>query len=129
MNIAIASNDGINVAKHPGGCGGFVIFEIAQSTAVRVGYRSNASASSAEDDGVGQRFSSNLAQAYQSLVAALSDCSALVCQNMDDALVRALQGGALQAFICPESTVDESAQLFVQGHLRRLPGKACRADR
>ncbi|MBI5866450.1 MAG: hypothetical protein HZB38_18420 [Planctomycetes bacterium] len=124
MVIAIPTDDGVNVAAHPDRCGGFVVFEVSQSTAVRAGYRSNVCVV----DGGGQHHAQGLGsgrmRAYQSLVAELSDCSALVSRGMDAALIRALRGGLIDAYGCGKSSVDEAARSFARGQLEKLEAGA-----
>ncbi len=123
MIVAIASDDGMTVAEHPGRCGGFVVFEVGPSSAVRVGYRSNACCGSGGGFAGGQRLSPNQRDAYQSLVEGLSDCNALVSHQMDDGLLRALQDSVIDAYICHEENVDQAAQSLAQGHLRKVKGR------
>jgi len=119
MIIAIASDDGINVAAHPAQCGGFVVFEIGQSSAVRVGYRSNDCPHDSEEFSVGKRCSLDQAYSYRSMVAALSDCGALVSGKMDDRLRRKLLSSGIDVFVCREKSVDQAAQCFAQSYLHK----------
>ena len=41
MKIALASDDGTTIAAHTGRCQGFVIYEVFDDQAVRLGYREN----------------------------------------------------------------------------------------
>lgn len=127
MIIAIATDDGTNLAEHPDGCGGFVVFEIEHSTAVRVGYRTNPCVPNGAEYGIGERPSRSRGDACQTLVAALSDCGALVSRNIDDELVRELRGGMIDAYVCRERSVDGAARLFAQGDLQKTKGGKCRA--
>lgn len=105
MIIAVASDDGMHVAEHPGRCRGFVVFEVGPSRAVRVGYRSNTCIQG---------------RTRESLAAGLSDCGALLSQRVDDALIRELQGSDIDVYACAEDSVDRAAELFRQGRLRKL---------
>jgi hypothetical protein len=129
MIIAIASDDGMNVAQGVGRDGGFVVFEIGLATAMRVGYRSNAWASNGVENADAERRFSDEGLTYGLLVSELSDCQALVSRSMDDALLRELWSRAIEAYVCPEGSVDQAARLFAQGRLRKLDGKACRVRR
>jgi predicted Fe-Mo cluster-binding NifX family protein len=125
MIVAIASDDGMRVAEHPSRCGGFVVFEVGPTRAVRVGYRSNACCTRGGEVRFGQPVFADPGEIYHSLVAALSDCNALVSHQMDDGLIRALQDSVIEAYVCGEESVDQAAQSFVQGHLRKLKGRDC----
>jgi len=124
MIIAIASNDGIKVAEHTGRSCGFVVFEVGQASASRVGYRSNVCAQDSEESEeceTNARHDLSADEPYQPLVAVLSDCGALISRGMDDDLVRELHGSAIDAYLCPDDSVDHAAQRFAEGHLQKLP--------
>ena len=128
MIIAIASDDGMHVAEHPGQCRGFVIFEVDRSTAVRVGYRSNACMSAMAVSGARESVNAAADPPYQTLVATLTDCGALVSRRMDRVLLHALERSVTSGFVCEENgidQVDEAARLFVQGQLRHITSDAC----
>jgi predicted Fe-Mo cluster-binding NifX family protein len=125
MIVAIASDDGMNVAEHPDRCSGFVIFEVGTSNVVRVGYRSACTQN-------GSRFSvperaAAPPSADTSLMAALSGCDAVISRKMNAGLIRDLRGSAIGAYGCNEGGVDDAAQLFAQGRLQKLaePFRAC----
>jgi hypothetical protein len=120
MIIAIATDDGTNVAVHPDQCGGFVLFEVGGSTAARVGYRSNACIQNGEEKSVGKYPRSSGSRAFSPLVFGLSDCGAMVSQRIDDCVARELSVGGIDGYICQSGSVDEAARLFVQGRLRKL---------
>jgi len=125
MIIAIASDDGTNVAEHPVRCGGFVLFEVGESTAVRVGYRSNACIRNGEEKSIGVQPHSSEPRAFPPLVLGLSDCGAVVSQRMDDCVIRELYVGGIDGYVCPAGSVDEAARLFVQSRLGKLKEGVC----
>jgi hypothetical protein len=132
MIIAIASDDGMHIAEHPGRCRGFVIFEVDRSNALRVGYRSNACTSAEPVSGTGEGSDEAPDLPYQPLVAALTDCGALVSRSMDGALLKALQCSVTSGYVCRGNgveQVDEAARLFVRGQLQRMTSDAHRARR
>jgi len=122
MIIAIASNDGINVAAHPAQCSGFVVFEIGPASAVRVGYRSNDGPHDSEVSAVGGRVAPDPEDPYpyRSMVAALSDCGALVSGKMDDPLRRELLRSGIDVFVSGERNVDQAAQCLAESHGLRI---------
>ena len=123
MLVAIASDDGVHVAPDPGRCGGFVVFEIGASSAVRVGYRSNLLGDENNAYVAGQDTSAVQTKHNESLIAALSDCSALIARSVNDALVRALKNSAIAAHLFPGSSVDQAADLFRKGCLEKCSVK------
>lgn len=124
MLVAIASDDGVHVAQDPGRCGGFVVFEIGASSGVRVGYRSNLFGDESNTYAASQNTAAAQMKHYESLIAALSDCSALIARSVNDALVCALKKSAIAAHLFPGSSVDQAADLFRKGCLEKCNVKA-----
>jgi predicted Fe-Mo cluster-binding NifX family protein len=127
MRIAVASDDGVEIAAHTGRCRGFVIFDIAGQTATRVEVRMNGFTAHARGMCQGDQSHQGSAahQTHGPLVAALSDCRVLVTRGLGQRLVTDLAARGIEAFVCAVNTVDEAADLYARGRLPRAPGGVC----
>jgi predicted Fe-Mo cluster-binding NifX family protein len=125
MRIAIASDDGTNIAAHTGQCRGFVIFEVNEQKAARVGYRPNTFTAHAQgrcrgpDEEVAENHS------HGPLVDAIGDCRILVTRGLGPRLVADLAAQGIDAYVCDLAQVDDAAQQYARGRLARATGTGC----
>ncbi len=113
MIIAIASDDGVKVVPLTDGSRAFVLFEVAQSTAARAGYRNNAlNALNVAKHPTTRAKASDPGAERATLVETLSDCTAVIAREIDMDLRCALQGKAIETFVCGEENVDRAAQQY-----------------
>jgi nitrogen fixation protein NifB len=124
MRIAIASDDGVNVAMHTGRCRGFVVYEVDNGVASRKEYRENRFTAHA----LGQcgnhdaREPSSSHPSHAPLAEALADCSALVTRGLGPRLVADLAARGVQSYLSAAETADEAAAQYARGML--LPASA-----
>ncbi len=128
MKIAVASDDGMNVALHTGRCQGFVIYEVVGSAAKRLEHRVNGYTAHAQGQCEGEH-SHEHGESHHShgpLVNALADCAALVTRGLGPRLVSDLAARGIEVYMCPGEVADEAAQLCAQGQLPKArPGSGC----
>ena len=127
MRIAIASDDGVQIAAHTGRCRGFVIFDVTGQTAARVEVRTNGFTAHARGECQGDQPHPGSAghQAHGPLVSALSDCRVLITRGLGQRLVVDLAAQGIEAFVCAIDGVDDAADLFARGQLPRAAGGVC----
>lgn len=124
MRIAVASDDGAQVAAHTGRCRGFVIFDLMGQTPARVEYRSNTYTAHARGQCQGGHTDAGH-QGHGALVEALADCQVLVTRGLGPRLVADLARRGIDAYVCSVERVDEAAELYARGQLPRAPGTGC----
>ena len=120
MKIAVASDNGSDVALHTGRCQGFVIYEVNGSAATRLEHRANTFTAHAlgQCDGHGHEEGASH-HSHGPLLAALSDCSVLVTRGLGPRLVADLAARGIDVYLCPVENADEAASLYAQGILPR----------
>lgn len=127
MKIAVASDDGANVAARTGRCRGFVIYEANHGQAARLEYRENTFTSHARGE-CAPESNHTPAQSHHShvpLLNALGDCCVLVSRGMGPRLVADLAARGIDAFVCEGQDADQAAAEFSAGRLQRLSGGGC----
>lgn len=129
MKIALASDDGTTVAAHTGRCQGFVIYEVFDDQAVRLGYRENRFTDYArgECDGARQhdRSGEQTHRSHAPLLAALGDCCAVVSRGMGPRLIADLTAMGIDAYVSDATGIDAAAKDFAAGRLPRLNDRGC----
>lgn len=128
MKIAVASDDGTNVALHTGRCRGFLIYETTGPTATRLEHRVNGYTAHAQGQCHGEHTHGH-GESHHShgpLVDALADCAALVTRGLGPRLVLDLAARGIEVYMCPDSSADDAAQLYAQDRLPKArPGGDC----
>jgi predicted Fe-Mo cluster-binding NifX family protein len=129
MKIAVASDDGVNVALHTGRCRGFVIYEVAEKSAIRLEHRDNGFTAHAlgQCGGEHSHEPGSSHHSHAPLVDALSDCRALVTRGLGPRLVVDLAARGIEAYVCLAEGADEAAEQYAQGILARAAstGSCC----
>jgi len=127
VRIAIASDDGVNVALHTGRCKGFVVYEVADKSASRLEYRLNGFTAHALGQWHGEHThdSASAHHSHAPLVEALSDCRALVTRGLGPRLVADLAARSIEAYLCAVENADEAAAHCAQGTLPRAASTGC----
>lgn len=122
MKIAVATDDGINVAGHTGRCQGFVIFEIADGIATRLEYRPNAFTAHARGECAGDHAPGAQPghHSHGPLLEAIGDCSALVSRGMGPRLKNDLAARGIDALVTRSPQVEQTAEEFASGRLQRV---------
>lgn len=128
MRIAVASDDGAQVALHTGRCRGFVVFDVAGQDAARVGYRENTFTAHARGECTGEHAPAEPHghHSHGPLVEALADCQVLVTRGLGPRLVADLSTRGVDAYVCTVDRVDDAARLFALGQLPRVTDRTCR---
>lgn len=119
MRIAVASDDGINVAAHTGRCKGFVTYDISNRTATRIEFLANSHTAHArgECDGQHGHDRAGAHHAHAPLLDALRGCRALVTRGLGPRLVADLATRGITAHICIDCSADDAARLFAEDRL------------
>lgn len=128
MKIAVASDDGTNVAQHTGRCRKFAIYEVTGTTANRLEHRVNGYTAHAQGNCSGEHAHApgESHHAHGPLVDAMADCAALVTRGLGQRLILDLAMRGVEVYMCPIESADEAAMLYAQGLLPRArPGDGC----
>lgn len=125
MRIAVASDDGTDVASHAGRCCGFVIFEVSGPEATRSEYRPNSFTAHAQSECTGVHGTTEEHHSHGPLVEALRDCRVLVTRGLGPRLVVDLAAQGIEAYVCNAEHADEAARQYAQGRLARATGTGC----
>ncbi len=142
MRIAVASDDGVQVAAHSGRCREFVVFDVVDGKATRVEGRANRHTHHAQGQcgGHGHQHGHQHGHAHGAapadvapghgchggILAALGDCKVFVAGGMGRRLVAGLLASGVTPYACAGGTVDEAAEAFASGKLTPLtPEMAC----
>lgn len=125
MRIAVASDDGVDVAAHTGRCRGFVIFDTSGQEAMRAEYRSNDFTAHAQGKCTGAEGQTHVHHTHGPLLEALADCRVLVTRGLGPRLVADLAARGIEAYVCEAAQAAEAARQFAQGRLAKATGCGC----
>ncbi len=131
MRIALASENGVGLAAHPGRVPGFVILEHRQGAWRPVEFRSNPMAHHHAAKIAGETHEHQHEQEHHhhdhgTLVEALADCDALIAGGIGPRLVTDLTARGIRVFVSGASTVEEAAADYTAGRLAPMvAGGAC----
>ncbi len=125
MRIAVASDDGVDVAAHTGRCQGFVIFEIAGQDAVRTEYRTNSYTAHAQGRCTSAEEQAHAHHTHGPLLNALADCRVLVTRGLGPRLIADLAARGVEAYVCAADQAEEAARQYAQGRLPKAAGCGC----
>jgi predicted Fe-Mo cluster-binding NifX family protein len=128
MRIAIASDDGTQVAQHTGRCQGFMIFDVDGSTATPLEYRPNGYTAHAQGLCDGHDHSEDATHQHHShaaLVDGLGDCCGLITRGLGPRLIADLLNRGIVAYITTATAVQDAAEQFAGGQLKNADGTGC----
>ena len=131
MKIAIASDDGKQIASHTGRCACFVVFDVKNAQIVDCEVRPNTFTLHARGNCSGApegAHRSGGSGRHDSLLDALSDCQVFICRGMGPRLVTDLHGRGIKVVFCSETDVQEAASKFASGTLQALDTGICKKD-
>ena len=118
MKIAVASDDGNDVALHTGRCRRFVIYETTGSAVRRAEARTNGFTAHALGQCQSQEHEPGTGtHSHAALIDALEDCSALVTRGLGPRLVAELVSRGIEVYLCTEQVADKAALLCATGQL------------
>jgi predicted Fe-Mo cluster-binding NifX family protein len=127
MRVAIASDDGRNVASHAGRCACFVVFEFESRALIGQGVRQNSHTAHARGQCSGEEHSHGHRD-HGSLLDALSDCQVFISLGMGPRLRADLASRGIEAVVCQETDARRAAELFSEGHLASAGQGTCDHD-
>ncbi len=127
MKIAVASDNGEQIAAHTGRCQGFVIYEVEGQQAQRVEFRRNTFTAHAQGEcAQGAEHAHGASHhSHGALLAAIADCCVLVTRGLGPRLVADLATNGVDAYVCDVAEVDAAAGLYAQGRLPRVSRPNC----
>lgn len=130
MNIAVPSNDGINVSAHFGRSKGFLIFETENQEIIKSAYRLNDVTAHAtglhhahghdHNHGAGEH-----SHSHTGILDLLEDCEAVIAGGMGNRLYVDLQAAGKKATITRESNARQAVLLMLQNQLDNNPETCC----
>jgi predicted Fe-Mo cluster-binding NifX family protein len=125
MNIAIASDDGINIASHLGKTKGFVIFKVQDERIWEECYRENtftghARGLSGQEHGIDR---------HGPILEALQDCKVVISHGMGRRIYDDLQQAGIEVFITDEMNAKDAAELYISNKLIDRPELGCNHDK
>jgi predicted Fe-Mo cluster-binding NifX family protein len=144
--IAVASDDGDQIAAHTGRCRQFIVYDIEGPVARRIEVRPNRVTAHARGEctvtgGGATAPTADLPaprpgpstghhpghshHSHEGLLEVLADCQVLLTRGLGARLVDDLARRGIEAFICRDDRADAAAALFAQGLLSRASRPAC----
>lgn len=127
MKIAVASDDGKNIAGHFGRCKLFVVFEIEGKKIKNKEIRKNdftahasgeCSHSEEHRPGAGEH-------SHIPILKNLSDCQVVISQGMGWALRRDLTASEIASIITQEKDAETAVKKYLQGELKSFDEITC----
>ena len=127
MKIAVAALDGDNISAHFGRSPYFLIFHIEEGKIVGKELRSNTFTAHARGECHGQEGQGHGPRGHDSIVEALSDCTAVLCYGMGGRAREALLREGIQPCVLGERCTPEDAiALYLEGKLPAADQDPCR---
>jgi predicted Fe-Mo cluster-binding NifX family protein len=127
MRIAVASDDGVQVAAHTGRCAGFVIFDVSGQDATRGEFRRNTFTAHAQGQcsGGDHAHAAHAHHSHGPLLDALADCRVLVTRGLGPRLITDLANRGIEAYVCQATHADDAAGQYARGQLAKAVGCGC----
>ncbi len=130
MRIAIPSEDGRTIARHTGRASGFIIYDVTDVGASRVGVRTVGGPSTERTAGgtIEERPHDgcrNRHHNHSDIFELIGDCRAMISFGMGPRLVSDLARAGIEAVFCTEEDADRAAELFAKGKLVRSSQSQC----
>lgn len=110
MKIAIASDNGKDVAARSEPCKGFVIFDLRDGALSRLEYRDHGLQTERKVD-------AGSSVPRREIADALADCQALITRGLGPRLIAELAKSRIPAYLCCVEDVNKAADLFAAGEL------------
>lgn len=130
MRIAVASDDGKNIAAHFGRCKAFVVYDVEGKEVKNRTTRANIYTSHSTENhdsheehrchtpGSGQH-------SHGPVLAALSDCDVVISHGMGWRIAEDLRQNGIKAFVTNETVADKAVTLFLNNQLPPLEDGYC----
>ena len=121
MNMAIASDDGVNIASHFGRTRGFIIFTIQGERITEQFYRNNTFTGHARGlSGQGHEIDK-----HGPILDALKDCKVVISNGMGRRIYNDLQDAGVEVFITDEVNAKVAAERYIKNQLVNKPELGC----
>ena len=121
MNMAIASDDGVNIASHFGKTKGFLIFNIQGARITEHYYKNNTFTGHARGlSGHGHEI-----DRHGPILDALKDCKVVISKGMGKKIYDNLQNAGKEIFITEEINAKVAADLYIRDQLVNRPELGC----
>ena len=121
MRIAIASDDGVNIAGHFGRTRGFLIYEVEEGKVKDRNYRVNDFTGHAR----GMEGADHSLDRHAPIISALDGCQAVISRGMGRRIYDDLQRVGIEAFIVQETDADSALNLYINNNLLDNPEQGC----
>ncbi|MFH1009647.1 MAG: NifB/NifX family molybdenum-iron cluster-binding protein [bacterium] len=121
MKIAVASDDGKSIAAHLGRVRGFVICSIEDGKVKNREYRPNDFTGHARGlEGAGHEV-----DRHGPILAALSDCRAVISGGMGRRIQEDLARANIEVFVTEQTDVETAIEFYLDGKLVSRPDLGC----
>ena len=121
MKIAIASDDGINIASHFGRTRGFIIFNIEDASISMQHYRDNTFTGHAR----GLAGQGHEIDRHAPIIDALKDCNVIIAKGMGRRIYDDLQHAGKEVIITDEDDAKYATELYIRDQLVNRHELAC----
>jgi len=121
MNIAIASNDRVEIASHFGQTRGFVIFDVQDEKIIKKMYRKNTFTGHAR----GLEGHNHDVDRHGPILEALKDCQVVISMGMGRRIYNDLNQAGIEVFITRECNAKNAAELYLKNELVDNPELGC----
>lgn len=121
MKIAIASDDGKNIASHFGRTRGFIIYDVENFQIKNKQYLENTFTGHVR----GLSEEEHHADRHGAILSALRGCQAVISCGMGQRIYSELRANGMEAFIVNETDAEQAINLYLRNALQDNPGKGC----
>ena len=119
MKIAVASADGVSISRHFGGSACFIVFDVNGGEVGDAVVRTNTSSAHAKGQCCGHHDQGNHEDCHGELVAALQDCSVVICGGMGGRMVQNLERNGIKPIIARDGCLPkEAVRQYLEGTLQ-----------
>jgi len=126
MRIAIASDDGENIAAHFGRCRSFVIFEVERNAPGSAKLIPDPIPTAAHEHAHDQH---PYPHDHEQILAQLAGCDVVICGGMGRRMVADLKRVGIQPVFTTETNVRRAVERFLAGQLENLDRPPCHHER
>ncbi|MBN2174017.1 MAG: hypothetical protein JW731_07795 [Bacteroidales bacterium] len=127
MKIAVASDDGVNIAQHFGRTRGLLIFTVTNNEISDRSYIENNFTGHAQghhhdhDHGHGHQHQ----HSHSNILDALQECEVVISRGMGRRLLDDFESAGKQVFVTWTENAENAVKQFIEGNLQHDPEKSC----
>lgn len=129
MKIAFVTDDGKNISAHFGRAANYLVVsvedgrETSREMREKLGHVHFHAEESQHEEHTGEKhgFDPQAQSRHTSMLAAIDDCSVVVCGGMGQGAVLSIQSSGKDLRLTAEPSIDRALQLFLEG---KLPNQA-----